>query len=80
MTGTHFFRKAVWVMANGFTTFQPLTYSLISFLVLRTRREMPRGAVRSRSRSQYRLGWRPPSGPLTSSEGLSLFRAVQPPV
>lgn len=35
---------------------------------------MPRGAVRSRSRSQYRLGWRPPSGSLTSSEGLSLFR------
>jgi len=44
------------------------------------RKKMPHGAVRSRSRSQYRLGWRPPRRPLTSSEGLSLFRPVQPPV
>ena len=36
----------------------------------------PRDAVRSRSRSQYRLGWRPTSGSLTSSEGLSLFRPI----
>jgi hypothetical protein len=58
------------VSANSLTVFSPST-----FLVRRTRREMPRDAVRSRSRSQYRLGWRPPRGPLTSSKGLSLFRS-----